>query len=69
MKQICLKCPLCVFYLEVFDESSTNPTCHLHSLGVLLLWVAEDDVREVGPRDQTFNMISQMNQHSITHED
>ena len=46
-----------VLFLKSFVESCTNPAFDLHALNVLLLWVLEDDVREVCPRYQTFNVV------------
>lgn len=52
-----------------FSENWTDPTFNLHALHVLLLWVLQEDIRQVGARHQAFNVVRQMNHHAMMQQD
>lgn len=50
-------------------ENWTDATFDLHAFHVLLLRVLEDDIRQVGPRHQAFNVVRQMHHHAMIQQD
>ena len=50
-------------------ENQTDPTSDLHALHVLLLWVLKDDIRQVSPGHQAFNVVRQMHHHAVIQQD
>lgn len=50
-------------------ENWTDATFDLHALDVLLLRVLQDDIGQVGPRHQAFNVVGHMHHHAVLQQD
>lgn len=49
-------------------ENWTDATFDLHALYVLLLRVLQDDIGQVGPRNQAFNVVRHMHHHAMVQQ-